>query len=50
MVNPERCPSTNSDDSKKIIEWLISPKGQVTIGNFKVNGQQVFFPNSKALH
>lgn len=50
MVNPERCPSTNSDDAKKFIEWLISPKGQVTIGNFKVNGQQLFFPNSKAIH
>ena len=50
MVNPERCPSTNSDDAKKFIEWLISPKGQVTIRNFKVNGQQLFFPNSKAIH
>jgi len=50
MVNPEKCPNTNTDDAKKFIEWLISPKGQVTIGNFKVNGQQLFFPNSKAIY
>ena len=50
MVNPGKCPNTNTDDAKKFIEWLISPKGQVTIGNFKVNGQQLFFPNSKAIY
>jgi tungstate transport system substrate-binding protein len=30
------------------IDWLISPDGQKTIANYKIDGQQLFFPNATA--
>jgi ABC-type tungstate transport system permease subunit len=46
MVNPIKCPNTNSNDAKKFIKWLISSNGQEQIKNFKVKNQQLFFPNA----
>ncbi|WP_316679780.1 substrate-binding domain-containing protein [Ralstonia flaminis] len=49
-VNPKKYPSTNYVDATKLIEWITSPAGQQAIADFKVNGEQVFFPNyGKAL-
>ena len=44
-VNPKKYPSTNYTDATKLIEWITSPAGQQTIADFKVNGEQVFFPD-----
>ena len=27
--------------------WLVSPEGQVAIGEHKIGGEQLFFPNAK---
>jgi tungstate transport system substrate-binding protein len=45
LVNPTRFPSVKAKDGQAFIDWLISPKGQKTIADFHVGGQQVFFPN-----
>jgi tungstate transport system substrate-binding protein len=29
------------------VDWLVSPEGQKLIGEYKVNGQQLFKPNAK---
>ncbi|MGI4891233.1 MAG: tungsten ABC transporter substrate-binding protein, partial [Janthinobacterium lividum] len=44
-VNPTTYPSTNYTDATKLIEWITSPSGQQAIADFKVNGEQVFFPS-----
>jgi len=44
-VNPKKHPSTNYTDATKLIEWITSPAGQQAIADFKVNGEQVFFPD-----
>lgn len=44
-VNPKRYPSTNYADATKLIEWITSTAGQQVIADFKVNGEQVFFPD-----
>jgi tungstate transport system substrate-binding protein len=31
---------------QKFIDWLVSPDGQQTIANYKINGEQLFFPNA----
>ena len=41
----------NHPNAKKIlgqefIDWLVSPEGQQAIANYKVNGEQLFFPNA----
>jgi tungstate transport system substrate-binding protein len=30
-----------------LIDWLVSPEGQQTIADYKIDGQQLFFPNAK---
>jgi tungstate transport system substrate-binding protein len=44
-VNPKKYPSTNYADATKLIQWITSPAGQQAIADFKVNGEQVFFPD-----
>jgi tungstate transport system substrate-binding protein len=28
------------------VDWVISPEGQKTIAEYKINGEQLFFPNA----
>jgi tungstate transport system substrate-binding protein len=28
------------------IDWLVSPEGQKSIGNYKIDGEQLFYPNA----
>ncbi|MGA4393890.1 substrate-binding domain-containing protein [Ralstonia nicotianae] len=44
-VNPARHPGINYTDATRLIEWITSSAGQRAIAEFKVNGEQVFFPN-----
>ncbi|HBI38295.1 MAG: tungsten ABC transporter substrate-binding protein [Spirochaetes bacterium GWF1_31_7] len=45
-VNPEKWPSTQYKESMKFINWLTSKKGQTLISEYKVNGEQLFFPSN----
>jgi tungstate transport system substrate-binding protein len=46
LVNPEKFPDVKKDLGQTFIDWLISPEGQAAIASYKVEGQQVFFPNA----
>ena len=46
LVNPEKFPDVKKDLGQTFIDWLISPEGQAAIAGYKVDGQQVFFPNA----
>jgi tungstate transport system substrate-binding protein len=46
LVNPAKHPEVKQDLSRKFIEWLISPAGQKTIADYKINGEQLFFPDA----
>lgn len=45
-VNPKRFPHVNYQGAMAFIHWLTSPEGQRRIASFKVNGQQLFFPDA----
>lgn len=45
-VNPAKCPNVKSDLANTFVSWLLSPRGQTAIGEFKVNGQPMFFANA----
>ena len=47
LVNPERHPTVKREWGQEFIDWLTSPTGQQTIGQYKINGEQLFFPNYK---
>ena len=46
LVNPAKHPNANTRDGQAFINWLISPEGQQTIADYKVGGEQLFFPNA----
>lgn len=46
LVNPEKFPNVKKDLAQTFIDWLTSPEGQAAIAGYKVDGQQLFFPNS----
>jgi tungstate transport system substrate-binding protein len=34
------------DLAQRFIDWLVSVEGQKAIAGYKINGEQLFFPNS----
>jgi tungstate transport system substrate-binding protein len=48
LVNPVKHPSVKVADGQAFVDWLISREGQNTIAQYKIDGQQLFFPNAEA--
>jgi tungstate transport system substrate-binding protein len=48
LVNPAKHPHVKVAEGKAFIEWLVSAEGQSTIANYKINGEQLFFPDAKS--
>jgi tungstate transport system substrate-binding protein len=46
LVNPAKHPNVKKDMGQGFIDWVISPEGQHAIAAYKINGQQLFFPNA----
>jgi tungstate transport system substrate-binding protein len=46
LVNPAKHPTVKQDLGQQFIDWLISPEGQKAIAGYKINGQQLFYPNA----
>jgi tungstate transport system substrate-binding protein len=46
LVNPARHPNVKRDPGQQFIDWLISPEGQAAIAAYKINGEQLFYPNA----
>jgi tungstate transport system substrate-binding protein len=47
LVNPERHAHIKAEDGQAFIDWLISDEGQQAIAEFRVAGEQLFFPNAE---
>ena len=45
-VSPDHCPSVNADGAQAFADWLLSAEGQQAIAGYRVDGQQLFFPNA----
>lgn len=46
LVNPDKHPSVKRDLGQVFVDWVISPEGQKAIAEYKINGEQLFFPNA----
>ena len=46
-VNPQKYPGINYQGAMQFVEWITSAEGQKLIADFRVDGQQVFFPGVK---
>ena len=47
LVNPAKHPSVKRELGQAFIDWIVSPEGQNTIASYKINGEQLFFPNAE---
>ena len=47
LVDPAKHPNVKVKDGQAFIDWLLSAEGQKAIASFKVDNQQLFFPNAK---
>jgi tungstate transport system substrate-binding protein len=46
LVNPDKHPKVKKDLGQTFIDWLVSPDGQAAIAGYKIDGEQLFFPNA----
>ena len=46
LVNPEKHPNVKKDLGQQFIDWLVSREGQKAIADYKINGEQLFYPNA----
>jgi tungstate transport system substrate-binding protein len=46
LVNPEKHPNVKKELGQKFIDWLISPAGQTAIAGYRIDGQQLFYPDA----
>jgi len=46
LVNPEKHPHVKKELGQRFIDWILSAEGQRAITDFKIDGQQLFFPNA----
>jgi tungstate transport system substrate-binding protein len=48
LVNPAKHAHVKKELGQSFIDWIVSPEGQKAIAEYKINGQQLFFPNAGA--
>lgn len=46
VVNPAKHPHVKAQDAQKFVDWIVSPAGQRAIADYKMGGEQLFFPNA----
>jgi tungstate transport system substrate-binding protein len=47
LVNPDKHPSVKREFGQVFVDWVISPEGQKVISDYKIDGEQLFFPNAE---
>jgi tungstate transport system substrate-binding protein len=47
LVNPARHAHVKKEAGQKFIDWIVSPAGQAAIAAYRIDGEQLFFPNAK---
>jgi tungstate transport system substrate-binding protein len=46
LVNPAKHPNVKKRLGQRFIDWLVSAEGQKAIADYKINGEQLFYPNA----
>ena len=46
LVNPEKHKHVKKEMGQAFIDWVVSPEGQKNIADYKIGGEQLFFPNA----
>ncbi|MFN4005106.1 MAG: substrate-binding domain-containing protein [Hylemonella sp.] len=48
VVNPQRHPHVKREEAQAFVDWVISPQGQASIAEYRIGGEQLFFPNAQS--
>jgi tungstate transport system substrate-binding protein len=48
LVNPAKHPHVKTTLGQQFVDWIISAEGQNAIRSYRIDGQQLFFPNFDA--
>jgi tungstate transport system substrate-binding protein len=46
LVNPDKHPHVKKEWGQAFIDWVISSQGQQAIAGYRIDGEQLFFPNA----
>lgn len=46
LVNPQRHTHVKAADGQRFIDWIVAPAGQAATASYRINGEQLFFPNA----
>lgn len=46
-VSRAKCPSVKADLAESFADWVVSAEGQQAIADYKLGGEQLFFPNAE---
>ncbi|HCQ56858.1 MAG TPA: sulfate transporter [Sulfitobacter sp.] len=46
LVNPAKHENVKAEAGQAFIDWVLSAEGQQAIADYKIDGQQLFFPNA----
>jgi tungstate transport system substrate-binding protein len=47
LVNPAKHAHVKKEAGMKFIDWITSAEGQAAIADYRINGEQLFFPDAK---
>ena len=47
LVNPAKYPHVKKEIGMRFINWITGPEGQTAIADYKINGEQLFFPDAR---
>ena len=46
LVNPAKHPNVKAMQGQSFIDWLVGPEGQAARASYKIDGQQLFYPDA----
>ncbi len=46
-VSSTACPNVRADQARAFVDWMLSAEGQAAIAAYRIEGEQVFFPNAR---
>ena len=46
LVNPQKHPHVKKEAGQKFVDWLVSAEGQSAFASYRIDGEQLFFPNA----
>jgi len=47
LVNPAKHAHVKKEMGQAFVDWVISTEGQKAIADYKIDGEQLFFPNAR---